>query len=118
MIGAFPPQKVGNKFRCYQCDKLKTVMWGDTCNECREKNEQAAKLLKATQALSADMVPRSRVVAMDEEIEALKARLANVQRDAGAEIERLQGMVRERLRGNATAPDWDGRVRRALGGLK
>lgn len=82
-MSGFPPQRVGNKFRCYQCDKLKSQMWGDTCNECREKNEQAAKLLEATKALSADMVPRSRVVAMDEEIEALKAKLAKVQRDAG-----------------------------------
>jgi hypothetical protein len=37
-----------------------------------------------------DMVPRSRVIAMDLEIEEARAKLAKVQKDAGDEIQRLQ----------------------------
>jgi hypothetical protein len=34
-------------FRCFVCDKVKTQMWGEICNECRERQEQHDELVKA-----------------------------------------------------------------------
>ena len=31
-------------FRCFQCDEVKDRMWGTTCNSCRNKSDEAAKL--------------------------------------------------------------------------
>jgi len=34
-------------FRCYECDKVKSKMWGEICNECRAKQERHEELLAA-----------------------------------------------------------------------
>lgn len=31
-------------FRCFECGQVKGQMWGNTCNECRAKQEEAEKL--------------------------------------------------------------------------
>ena len=31
-------------FRCFQCGEVKDRMWGTTCNACRSKADDAAKL--------------------------------------------------------------------------
>ena len=46
-----------------------------------------------------DTVPRSRLVAMEAELDAADAKLAKVQKDAGAEIDRLN-LALHRIRGH------------------
>lgn len=31
-------------FRCFRCGEVKDRMWGTTCNACRSKADEAAKL--------------------------------------------------------------------------
>lgn len=62
----------------------------ESCAHSSLLGPEASELCEALRLALADTVPRSRVKAMDEEIAALEAKLAKVQRDAGAEIERLQ----------------------------
>lgn len=37
-------------FRCYECGLVKDRMWGDTCNECREKERRHKELIAAIEA--------------------------------------------------------------------
>jgi len=36
-------------YRCSECGKVVQAMWGDTCNECREKERRHKELLHAIQ---------------------------------------------------------------------
>ena len=31
-------------FRCYECGRIDQAMWGDTCNDCRRKQEYTQDL--------------------------------------------------------------------------
>ena len=41
-------------FRCWQCDEIKTKMWGEICNSCRAQNEHAALLRAFLQSIPAN----------------------------------------------------------------
>jgi hypothetical protein len=34
-------------YRCQECDQVKSAMWGEVCNECREKERRHQELLDA-----------------------------------------------------------------------
>lgn len=34
-------------YRCYECQQIKPAMWGEVCNECREKERRHQELLAA-----------------------------------------------------------------------
>lgn len=34
-------------YRCHECQQVKPAMWGETCNECREKERRHQELLAA-----------------------------------------------------------------------
>ncbi len=31
-------------FRCFECGRIAHAMWGNTCNQCRAKHDEAEKL--------------------------------------------------------------------------
>lgn len=41
-------------FRCYECQQIKPAMWGDTCNECREKERRHQEILEAIKTTVSD----------------------------------------------------------------
>jgi len=38
-------------YECYTCGKVAQSMWGQTCNECRKKEEQSNSLVKEVRKL-------------------------------------------------------------------
>ncbi len=36
-------------FQCFECRKVVDIMWGTTCNECREKERRHREIVAALQ---------------------------------------------------------------------
>lgn len=39
-------------FECYECGLVKSQMWGDACNECREKERRHRELVAAIKTMA------------------------------------------------------------------
>lgn len=47
-------------FRCWQCDEVKSRMWGTICNQCRFANELARSLRMIAEGITAEDVHETR----------------------------------------------------------
>lgn len=37
-------------YRCHECQEIKGTMWGEICNECRDKERRHKELISAIQS--------------------------------------------------------------------
>lgn len=46
------PEQINGKFKCTTCGKLFSIMWGNTCNKCRQDEIKYEELVKQIKTLT------------------------------------------------------------------